>query len=179
MTDGTSPDRRAALEAGAGRPFRFRLVLEESRGRLQYWLGGRWALGFGVLTVSVFSAAGAMLGLILQDPVLPPAGLGAFAAAAGSLTVAVSLRARTVRFERRDGTWGWLARRPLLGFRWTPLTEETPLRLEREVLARGEDWTLYAGPVRLFSYLGDPVIGRRVTTAFLEAGFPVRTIVRR
>ena len=92
--------------------------------------------------------------------------------------MAVSLRTRTVRFERRDGTWGWFDRGPLLVARWTPLTEEAPLRVEREILARGEDWTLYAGTVRLFSYLGDPVIGRRVTNAFLEAGFPVRTVVR-
>jgi len=179
VQDDATPVRGAALEAGAGRPFRFSLEIEEGRARLAFWLGGRWALGLGLFTVAAFVATGSFLALLLRHTGLPPGGLVALAAAAGSAAAAAHLRTRTVRFERRDGTWGWFERRSLGPARWSPLTDEAPLLLERESRSRGEDWTLYAGRVRLFTYLGDPSIRVRVVRAFEDAGFPLRSVVKR
>jgi len=184
MIDRTGTAPRTAVEAGAGRPFRFSLVLEEGKGRLLYWLGGRWAAGLGVVVVSAFGAMGMIFGALWEDRPAAPEFFTFGAAGLGALAVALHLRPRTVLFERREGTWCWRERRllsPLSWVRlgWASITEDVPLRLEREILSSVEGWTLYAGPVRLFSYLGDPSIGRSVTAAFQAAGVPLRTVMRR
>ena len=73
----------------------------------------------------------------------------------------------------------WRERWNLARFRWSAITEEVPLRLEREILSTVEGFTLFAGPARLFSYVGDPSIGRSVSLAFQTAGVPLRTVVKR
>lgn len=179
MQDSSTPAPRSALEAGAGRPFRFSLVLEDGRGRLAYWLGGKWAVLLGAFVVGAFAALGSLMAALVgtsgPHPLAPVFG----AAAAGAVAVALHLRTRTVLFERRGPNWSWRERGNLVRLRWTEITEERPLRMEREILSTVEGWTLYAGPVRLFSYLGDPSIARRVQGAFQEAGVPLRTEIRR
>jgi hypothetical protein len=167
-----------SVEAGAGRPFRFSLVLEAGRGRLLFWLGGAWAAVFGVFTLAVFTALGAVLAVLPGEGAVPAGALVAGSAAAGALFVAIYLRPRAVLFEKRAGTWCW-RQRGSLARGWAAITEERPLRIEREVLSTVENWTLYAGPVRLFSYLGDPSIGRSVTAAFRTAGVPLHTEMKR
>ena len=168
-----------AVEAGAGRPFRFSLVLGEREGSLAYWLGGRWALGFGLFTTAIFAAGGGLAAALLDGGPAPREVFLFAGAALGAGAVALHLRPRRVAFERRDGTWCWRPRR-LLGPRtWFPITEEKPLLLEREILSSLEGWTLSAGTVRLFTYLGDPSIGRSVTLAFQRAGVPCRTVMKR
>jgi hypothetical protein len=179
MTDASESARRAAIEAGAGRPFRFSLVLEEGRGKLLYWLGGKWAAGLGVFVVTAFGAAGTVFAALWDDPPVPPEFFAFCAAAIGAVAVALHLRPRTVLFERREGTWCWRERWSVARLGWSTITEDSPLRIERDPVSSVEGWTLYAGPVRLFSYLGDPSIGRSVTVAFRTAGVPLRTVVRR
>ncbi len=178
MTNAGSSAHRASIEAGAGRPFRFSLVLDEERGALLYWLGGRWALGFGAAVVSLFGLAGSVAAS-LADSGVPRAAFVFSGAGVGAVAVAMHLRPRRVMFERREGTWRWRERWSLARPRWAEITEEAPLKLEREILSTVEGWTLYAGTVRLFSYLGDPSIGRSVTAAFQSAGVPLRTVIKR
>ena len=179
MSDLTETARHAAIEAGAGRPFRFSLVLGEEKGRLLHWLGGRWAAGLGALVISAFGAGGVVLGALWQDAPAPPEAFLFASCAAGAVAVALHLRPRTVLFERREGTWCWRERWNLARMGWSDITEERPLRLEREIYATAEAFTLYADSVRLFSYLGDPSIGRTVTAAFQSAGVPLRTRLKR
>ena len=179
MSDFTDTAGRAAIEAGAGRPFRFSLILDEGRGRLLHWLGGKWAAGLGALEVSAFGAAGLVLGALWRDAPVAPEVFLFTGSAAGAVFVAVHLRPRTVLFERREGTWCWRERWSPGRLGWSAITEERPLRMEREILATAEVFTLYADTVRLFSYLGDPSIGRNVTAAFQGAGVPVRAKVKR
>jgi hypothetical protein len=178
MNDASQTVRRAAVEAGAGRPFRFSLVLGDGEGSLLFWLGGRWALGFGLLVVTLFAAAGVVSGSI-AGPDIPRQSFAFAGACVGAMAVAMHLRPRKVLFLRREGTWCWRERWSLLRSGWRAITEEVPLRLERELLSTVEGWTLYAGPERLFSYLGDPSIGRNVTAAFQAAGVPLRTVIKR
>jgi len=179
MSDLTDTARPAAIEAGAGRPFRFSLVLGESSGRLLSWLGGRWAAGLGVLVVSGFGFAGLLLGSLWQDGPVAPEGLLFAAAGVGAVLVALHLRPRTVLFERREGTWRWKEPWSLARLGWSAITEDRPLRMERQILSTSEAFTLYADTVRLLSYFGDPSIGRNVTAAFQTAGVPLRTVLRR
>jgi len=179
MQDSPDSAPRPALEAGAGRPFRFSLVLEDGRGRLAYWLGGKWAVILGAFVVGAFAATGSLMAALLAEAGWHPLAPVFAASAAGALSVALHLRTRTVLFERRGPHWSWHERGNLVRRRWTEITEEHPLRMEREILSTVEGWTLYAGPVRLFSYLGDPSIARRVQGAFQEAGVPLRTEIRR
>jgi hypothetical protein len=177
---GTPPaSPRSALEAGAGRPFRFSLVLEDGRGRLAYWLGGKWAILLGLFVLAAFVALGATLSALLDGSGAHPLAPVCAAAAVGAAAVALHLRTRTVLFERRGDHWSWRERGNPARLRWTEITEDRPLRMEREILSTVEGWTLYAGSVRLFSYLGDPSIARRVQGAFQEAGVPLRTEMRR
>jgi hypothetical protein len=168
-----------AVEAGAGRPFRFSLVLEGGRGTLLYWLGGKWAAMLGVLVVSLFAGLGGLVASLLGDPPAPRPVFVFLAAGIGAGAVALHLRPRRVQFERRGETWCWRERWSLARPGWSEITEERPLRLERVILATVEGWTLYAGPVRIFSYLGDPSIGRSVTVAFEQAGVPLTTVMKR
>lgn len=168
-----------SIEAGAGRPFRFSLVLEEERGSLLYWLGGKWAAGFGVAVVTVFAAMGGVAAALLDHPRIPREGFALASAGIGAAGVAMHLRPRRVLFQRRGGTWCWKERWSLAHPGWSPITEESPLRLEREFLSTVEGWTLYAGSVRIFSYLGDPSIGRSVSVAFERSGVPLRTVMKR
>ncbi len=179
MNDATETAGPAAIEAGAGRPFRFSLVLGEGRGRLLHWLGGRWAAGLGAVVVSTFGAAGMVLGVLWRDAPAPPEFFLFGAGGLGAVAVALHLRPRTVLFERREGTWLWRERWSLARLGWSAITEERPLRLEREIYTTAEGFTLYADSVRLFSYLGDPSIGRNVTAAFQAAGVPLRTRLKR
>ena len=176
MTDAAD---RTAIEAGAGRPFRFSLQMGEGRGRLLHWLGGRWAAGIGIFGVCTAGAAGIVLGEIWDDPPVPPETLLFASSAIGAVAAALHLRPRTVLFERRDGTWCWRERWNLARLGWRAITDEKPLRLEREEYPGAEAFTLYADSFRLFSYLGDPAIGRTVTAAFRTAGVPVRNRLRR
>jgi len=172
-------DTVRSIEAGAGRPFRFSLVLADERGSLLYWLGGRWAAAFGFAVVTIFAAMGGVAAAILDHPRIPREGFAFASAGIGAVGVALHLRPRRVLFERRGGTWCWKERWSLVRPGWSPITEEKPLRLEREILSTVEGWTLYAGPVRLFSYLGDPSIGRSVGVAFERSGVPLKTVVKR
>jgi len=170
---------RSAIEAGAGRPFRFSLVIEEERGRLLHWLGGRWAAGLGALGVATFGAAGMILGALWRDAPVSPEAFVFASCSVGAVVAALQLRPRTVLFERREGTWCWRERWTPGRFGWSAITDERPLRMEREAYPEAEAFTLYADTVRLFSYLGDPSIGRTVTAAFHSAGVPLRARVRR
>lgn len=183
MSDATRSVPRTEVAAGAGRPFRFSLVFEGSRGLLMAWLGGRWALGLGALLVSLFAGTG-FLAHALSGGAGPSREVFVFLGAGiGSLAVALRLRPRKVHFERRDDTWWWRERWSPGRRGWAPITEEEPLRLERESLAGSaaavESLTLQAGTARLLSYLGDPAIARRLGAALRTAGVPVRTAVKR
>jgi hypothetical protein len=178
MTHRDDSARKAAVEAGAGRPFRFSLVLGDAEGRLLCWFGGKWAAILGVLVVGGFAAMGGFFALLWPDRPVAAEFLTFASAGIGALAVAIHLRPRTVLFERREGTWRWRERGILPRLGWSPITEQEPLRLEREPHATVEGWTLYWRAVRLFSYLGDPSIGRSVSAAFQEAGVPVRTVMR-
>jgi len=173
------PHRWAAVEAGEGRPFRFSLSFEGPRGVLESWLGTPWSFGVGAVIVGLFAVAAATVASVLPPGRVRPSALVLGGAGAGALAVAVYLRPRRVLFERRDGTWRWQERRAARRTRWAPITEEEPLRLEREILATVEGFALYAGSRRLLSYLGDPVIGRSVASALQSAGVPVRTVMKR
>lgn len=170
---------RTTLEAGAGRPFRFSLVLEDGRGTLRSWIGGKWAFFVGSAGVLLATGAATLAAAVASSSreVETPA-FASVGAAIGALLSAWHLRPRSVHFLRRDGGWWW--RGPGLFRRgWKALTEESPLRLEREILSTVEGFALYAGDLRILSYLGDPVIGRRVGLAFQAAGVPLRTVHRR
>jgi len=179
MSDLTETAGRAAIEAGAGRPFRFSLVLDQGRGRLLHWLGGRWAAGLGAVVVSAFGAGGMVLGALWKDAPAPPEAFVFASCGMGAVAVALHLRPRTVLFERREGTWCWRERWNLARFGWSAITEERPLRMEREIFSSSESFTLYADSVRLFSYFGNPSIARTVTAAFQSAGVPLRTRLKR
>jgi hypothetical protein len=168
-----------SVQAGAGRPFRFSLVLGDGKGALFCWLGGKWAVLFGVFTVAVFAGVGGLTGALLPDPPVAREVFVCAAAGVGAAAVALHLRPRTVLFLRRGESWFWKERWSLLHPRWSPITDDRPLRLEREILSSVEGWTLYADTVRIFSYLGDPSIGRSVTAAFQQAGVPLRTVMKR
>ena len=168
-----------SVEAGAGRPFRFSLVFEDRRGLLLYWIGGHWAAVLGVVVVSFFGMLGSLFGTLWEEAPVSREFLVFALAAVGAAAVALHLRTRKVLFERRDGTWCWREGWGLLGPGWSAITEERPLRIEREILTAVEGWTLYAGSSRLFSYLGDPSIGRSVGAVFQAAGVPLRTVMKR
>lgn len=179
MSAGGDSVSKSTVQAGAGRPFRFSLVLGEGEGLLLSWLGGRWAFLLGATVVSLFASAGALVAA-LQDS--PAASFETFlfaGAGMGALAVALHLRPRRFLFRLREGTWWWRERRFPVPAGWAAITEEAPLRLERDILQTMEGFTLYAGTVRLFSYLGEPSIGRDVTAAFQAAGVPLRTVIRR
>ena len=179
MTDSTSFVRKATVEAGAGRPFRFSLVLGEGEGILLSWLGGRWALLLGAVVVSLFASVGGLAAALQDSPAVPIEAFLFAGAGVGAFAVSLHLRPRRFLFRRSEGTWWWRERRFPVPAGWAAITEEAPLRLERDILASVEGFTLYAGTVRLFSYLGDPSIGRTVSAAFQGAGVPVRTVIRR
>ncbi len=179
MTDASDTVRKATVEAGAGRPFRFSLVLGEGEGILLSWLGGRWALLLGAVVVSLFASAGGLAAALQDSPAAPFEAFLFAGAAVGAVAVAIHLRPRRFHFRRREGTWWWRERRFPVPAGWAAITEEAPLRLERDILASVEGFTLYAGTVRLFSYLGDPTIGRSLGSAFQAAGVPLRTVIRR
>ena len=178
MADAGGSVRRASIEAGAGRPFRFSLVLEDERGALLYWLGGRWAFALGTAAVSLFGLAGSVAATLADPGSLRPAFARA-GAGVGAVGVSMYLRTRKVVFERRSGTLCWREPWSMARPGWVEITEEVPLRLERNILSTVEGWTLYAGTVRLFSYLGDPSIARSVSAAFQTAGVPLRTVIKR
>jgi len=179
MNEAVRDGGRAEVEAGAGRPFRFSLVFEGSRGRLLTWLGTQWALGVGLAGVGLFALAGALLAAVLDLPALSPEVSVFAAAAAGALFAAHHLRPRTVQFAVLEGAWCWRELWSPARYAWSPITEKDPLRLEREVLSTVEGFTLYAGTRRLLSYLGDPTIGRSVSLAFESAGVPLRIVMKR
>src|SRR5688572_33101229 len=119
MNDATESAGPAAIESGAGRPFRFSLVLGEGRGRLLRWLGGKWAAGLGALVVATFGAAGMVLGVLWRDAPAPPEAFVFGAGGMGAVAVALHLRPRTVLFERREGTWLWRERWSLARLGWS------------------------------------------------------------
>jgi hypothetical protein len=183
MTPPAESDR-TAVEAGAGRPFRFSLVLGDGEGRLLYWFGGKWAALLGTVVVALFGAMGLTFAALWPGRPVAAEFLAFASAGIGALAVAHHFRPRTVLFERREGTWRWrergiLSRVSWRSLGWSSITDQEPLRLEREPRSTVEGWTLYAGTVRLFSYLGDPSIGRSVSAAFQSAGVPLRTVMRR
>ena len=179
MSEASESVGRSSIEAGAGRPFRFSLVFEGGNGSLLSWRGGGWSLLRGSVEVSFFAALGGLLFLMQESPSVAPEVFLLAGAGVGAVTAAFNLRARRVLFQRREGTWMWRERWNPSRSRWSAITEEVPLRLEREFLTSVEGFTLYAGTARLFSYLGDPSIGRSVGLAFQAAGVPLRTVVKR
>ena len=171
--------RPSTVEAGAGRPFRFSLVMGEGEGILQSWLGGRWAFLLGALVVSLFASGGGLAAALQESRAVPFEACVFAGAGIGALAVAAHLRPRRFHFRCREGTWWWRERRFPVPAGWAAITEDAPLRMERDILTTAEGFTLYAGTARLFSYLGDPAIGRTVTAAFEAAGVPLRTTIRR
>ncbi len=176
--DTETTDWPARVEAGRGRPFRFRLTLGGAEGELRFWVGGGWSVLLGVALTGGFALLGATVAAIASHA--GDAGGGALVgAASGAAAAALHLRARRVLFRRSGETWRWTESRLPWPASWRPITSEDPIRMEREPAAAGEGFTLYAGSARILSYLGDPSIGRSVAAAFRAAEVPLRTVIRR
>jgi hypothetical protein len=141
-------------------------------------MGAAWASALGVTLVVAFATLAGVLSHVISDTGVQPEGLVLTGAALGAVACAIQLRTRTWLFLRREGVWAIRESWNLRPGAWTAITEDDPVRMEREPLAALEGFTLHVGRRRLLSFLGDPSVARGVARLFRHVGIPLAVTVK-